>query len=193
MVKVIKGLVLIGAMGLLGGCMTGSYSCPGMPDGVICKKPSEVYAMTNNSNSLYGSGQVEEEGGVFCGADCRAKKREAGEANKLLTRRMLEPLSQPLPVREAPQVMRVWVAPYNDENDDLHMPGFIFTEIATRKWSFGESEVERAQILTPMGISDEDDDETGGSLPAYKEPEIGVKKPIKVEQSAAGAASNRGK
>lgn len=39
--------------------------------------------------------------------------------------------------RTAAQIMRIYVAPWEDESGDLHMGGHIFTEIEPRKWRVG--------------------------------------------------------
>lgn len=146
--KMIKIIVVIGAALAMSACMNSKFSCPGMPSGVVCKKPSEVYAMTNN-----GKGLISNTGEEKCDKKCQRKRQaQGGEASGLLQNRLLEPLAGPMPVREAPQVMRVWVAPYNDENDDLHWPSFVFTEITKRRWSIGETAAGETVTLTPMQV-----------------------------------------
>lgn len=39
------------------------------------------------------------------------------------------------PFRVPAQVIRVYVAPWEDEQGDLHMGGYMFSEIAPRRWS----------------------------------------------------------
>ncbi|NEV65221.1 TraV family lipoprotein [Thiorhodococcus minor] len=41
----------------------------------------------------------------------------------------------PIPLRVPAQVMRIWLAPWEDENADLHASGYVFTEITPRTWS----------------------------------------------------------
>lgn len=43
----------------------------------------------------------------------------------------------PLPLLRQPKVIRVWVAPYVGENDQLHFPGYIYSVIQPRTWTFG--------------------------------------------------------
>ncbi|MBK1717176.1 hypothetical protein CKO27_05860 [Thiocystis violacea] len=48
----------------------------------------------------------------------------------------LQPRSRdPIPQRVPAQVMRLWLAPWEDENADLHASGYVFTEITPRTWS----------------------------------------------------------
>lgn len=45
--------------------------------------------------------------------------------------------------REAAKIMRIYVAPWQDEQGDLHMGGHIYTEVEPRKWRVGQpAEVE---------------------------------------------------
>lgn len=147
----VKLMLGLGVLALMTGCSNGKFSCPGMPNGVICKTPSQVYEMTNSRDRL----SADEGGGPGCGARCQERKRQAGGAGEASSRiggRLLQPINQPMPVREAPEVMRVWVAPYNDENDDLHWPSYVFTEITKRRWSIGEDAAGQAVILTPLQV-----------------------------------------
>lgn len=41
------------------------------------------------------------------------------------------------PFRVPAQVMRIYISPWEDEKGDLHMGGFVFSEISARKWSVG--------------------------------------------------------
>lgn len=43
----------------------------------------------------------------------------------------------PLPILEQPKVVRVWVAPYVDERDNLNFPGYIYSVIQPKTWNFG--------------------------------------------------------
>ena len=64
----------------------------------------------------------------------------------------MDALSQPMPVLEPARVVRIWVAPWTDNKGDLHMPGYLFSEITPRRWSFGEAEVGNTRVLTPMQV-----------------------------------------
>ena len=41
------------------------------------------------------------------------------------------------PFRVPAKVMRIYISPWEDEQGDLHMGGYVFSEIAPRKWSVG--------------------------------------------------------
>src|SRR5258706_11383908 len=109
----ILGAAIAGA--LLEGCgsMSGldaktQFACKA-PDGVLCESMSGIYAnaMANNL-----PGQRVSHGGT--GAEVsRAKVYEgAGVITK--------PIYSGTPIRSAPLVLRVWFAPWEDSDGDLH-------------------------------------------------------------------------
>lgn len=53
------------------------------------------------------------------------------------------------PVREAAQVMRIWIAPWIDKKDDLHYPSYVFTEVQPRRWTFGVNEFGGRGVVVP--------------------------------------------
>lgn len=134
-----KKLVAITAMiSLLQGCAStfnpagsSEFACPGMPSGVTCKNPREVYKMTDSpraSGNGTAAGQVPTY--IYSG----------NLGNQQLN---------PVPVLEQAQVMRVWIAPWVDKNKDLHWPGLMFTEVRPRQWNFGENSFDGVEPPVP--------------------------------------------
>ena len=63
----------------------------------------------------------------------------------------------PVPLRVPAQVMRVWIAPWEDSRGDLHAPGYLYTEIEPRRWSLGApAEPERDALIRPLQIERRD-------------------------------------
>jgi len=59
----------------------------------------------------------------------------------------------PIPLRVPAQVMRIWLAPWEDERGDLHASGYVFTEIAPRTWSLAAGPDQRSTAwLTPLQV-----------------------------------------
>ena len=55
------------------------------------------------------------------------------------------------------QVMRVWIAPWEDSRGDLHAPGYLYTEIEPRRWSLGAPvEPDRDTLIRPLQIERRD-------------------------------------
>ena len=58
----------------------------------------------------------------------------------------------PVPLREPALVMRVWVAPWEGANGDLNVPGYVYTEIAPRRWTTNSLPVVLPLPLSPCVI-----------------------------------------
>ena len=70
-----------------------------------------------------------------------------------------------IPVRVPPKVIRIWLAPWEDADGDLHQPGLIFSEINDKRgrWVFGEKQTSGSQpLLTPIERLQDDSKETSG-------------------------------
>lgn len=142
------------------------YACPGMPNGVICKSPTEVYKMTENTDRL--SGDTSE-------ADPARRRTpedapRAARGNRLIPSQVSTGRNAPreaLPILEPAKVMRVWIAPWIDAKQDLHMPGYVFTEVTPRRWSFGEAAAVTGKPLVPLQV------DMRGPVGEEGEPEIG--------------------
>lgn len=153
-------LIMVAAMALSGcGSLNwqSEYSCPGMPDGVVCKSPTEVYRLTENADRLTrdSEGQSGKAGVVAA----------SGEAIRHIPGQVSTGRNVPrdaLPVLEPAKVMRVWIAPWIDNKQDLHMPGYVFTEVTPRRWSFGESSAVRGKPLVPLQLDLKDRAEDEG-------------------------------
>lgn len=147
MPKLSRFSLALAAVVLLGGCATGgaNFSCPA-PEGVTCMSPQEIYEATNRLPHL--------EDGVTQGKPAALPVTAAGSALMvggaqsqlpLTTRgralvfadRGLRATSPGVPLRTQAEVMRIWVSPWTDAAGDLHMAGYVYTEISPRSWSLG--------------------------------------------------------
>ncbi|SUJ10256.1 TraV family lipoprotein [Shewanella morhuae] len=59
---------------------------------------------------------------------------------------------EPLAVIQQPKTMRVLVAAWTDSDGDLHMPGFVYVEVAPKKWLVGEQANDRPGRIVPLQI-----------------------------------------
>jgi conjugal transfer pilus assembly protein TraV len=165
--KILLASVIV--MSFAGCASTGwksEYACPGMPNGVICKSPTEVYKMTENTDRLSG----EAEGGAQSGKRSESAGMNAERGSRLIPTQVSTGRSTPreaLPILEPAKVMRVWIAPWIDAKQDLHMPGYVFTEVTPRRWSFGEAAATNGRPLVPLQV------DMRASASEESEPEIG--------------------
>ena len=123
-----------------------------------CPTPLEVYQDTHATPRQVGNGRTPDS--WKAGADKSGKLNSSKDAEELrLDLAMLAPSSQMLvaaepparPLREASQVMRIWIAPWIDTNDNLNWSGYVYTEVTPKRWSYGEQEV-RHQGVPPSFI-----------------------------------------
>jgi conjugal transfer pilus assembly protein TraV len=155
-----RGLAAAVAAAVVSGCAAvgqPDFSCDGMPGNVTCIDAMTVYELTSDP-ALDAAVRAEV-----------ARRTEAGETaidTKALVAQikqtrastqtgattLMAALNQPMPVLEPARVVRIWVAPWVDAKGDLHMPGYLFSEITPRRWSLGEAEVAGARVLTPMQV-----------------------------------------
>ena len=124
-------LLLTGCASSLNTASTSEFSCPGVP-GVMCKTPGQVYKMTNGDT-----------------LDASALDTKASSAKRINPVASIADAGTPMPIREPAKVMRVWIAPWTDKNDDLHWPSFVYTEIQQRKWSFGNLDFKGMTPVVP--------------------------------------------
>lgn len=135
-------LLLVGCASTVNTAGSGEYACPGMPVGVTCKTPSAVYKSTNADPEItdfdtpIGSQSVGSRAAVGV-----AQASSAQTVSGLIPQVLARPTPGPKPVREPAKVVRIWVAPWVDKNDNLHLAQIHYTEVTPRTWSVGKSEI----------------------------------------------------
>lgn len=148
----VLGCSLLVGCGSFGGTGESEFACPGYPAGVSCKSPIDVYEATNGPGDTLSGG-----GGALSAAGTSAAA--AGKAGAALTtplvvqRNLIVAPPNPKPILEEAQVMRIWIAPFVDNNQDLQWPGFTYTEVTPRRWAFGEVEVEQIRQTAPLQVA----------------------------------------
>lgn len=179
---------------LLSGCASvanigeNEFSCPGVPSGVVCANPVQVYGMTNSRNAIVTM-NANGKKSVLADDDKNAQAQTPAKKIQLPT-----PLSQPMPVMEQAQVMRIWIAPWISKVGDLHYPSYIYTEITPRRWATGNL-VKGQSATIPSAAFIEADRDTdagkGGTLPMAQgtiDPVKGTKKTGAASQKSIGIA-----
>jgi conjugal transfer pilus assembly protein TraV len=177
--SVVRVLICAGLIAtLVSGCASFSsgkkkssdFSCKGMPEGSVCMDPIEVYESTNgdvsdvNADSMLSTQPASEstKGGK--------KKTNGTVVPVVVQRNLVVAPTSPKPILEEAQVMRVWVAPFIDANQDLQWPGHIFTEVTPRRWSFGERDVENIRSVVPLQLASGKEESQNQSLPGTRKP-----------------------
>lgn len=151
------------AIALTGCTTTGKFSCKS-PDGVSCMSAPELYEYTNGTGAGAAPAEGIKSESRRATRERQSGKVVSHQVGATGDALALSAPIQPLTgaVREnalslAPpsvgaeipaggsssiarvpaKVMRIWVAPWTDTEGDLHMPGYVYSEITTRRWSIG--------------------------------------------------------
>lgn len=136
-------------------------TCP-VPNGVACMSTMEVYRATNGADKVTSraQGQVDSaplppppapvqatlsrpKGPVAYRPAAYAQLQVQGDALVISNGDPVAPAPAPAPVaapepyRVPAQVMQIYVAPWQDEQGDLHLPERVVTEIEPRRWALG--------------------------------------------------------
>ena len=126
--KTVSILALAGAAAMVGcSSMSGldaksNFACKA-PDGVLCESMSGIYA---NAMAHNLPGQRVNHGGSQ--TELSRAKVEAGSG--VLTR----PVTSGTPIRTPPLVLRVWFAPWEDSDGDLHDQSYVFVTVNNGRW-----------------------------------------------------------
>lgn len=138
--------ILSGCSSVLNTAGSGEYACPGMPSGVLCKTPAAVYKSTHLEipdtdfdTPINQKGSVEK---AAFAPEMNFAKSGVGPIGAI-SREI-----GPKPVREPAQVVRIWIAPWVDKQDNLHLAQIQYTEIKPRTWTVGKPESSGASSYT---------------------------------------------
>lgn len=148
-------LALMLGTSVLTGCSSlalgdGEFSCKMENGGVPCASTSQMYEMTNNGQTLAKLArekQLEKEDKTV---DDGTKN---GQSDFVLDNYVTNRLpDEPIPVRTPPQVMRIWVAPYEDKEGDFVMSGYVYTEVSPRRWTLGvnSQDIHDSNTFSPL-------------------------------------------
>ena len=174
-----KGLkiALVGAaVAMLSGCSTffavgqEDFSCSGFEDGENCQSARDVYEATGDANyDVDGKGESD---GAAATGEAGGKKQWNVEVDNYVAPSVP---NKPVPIREPAKVMRVWMAPWEDNNGDLHVSSYIYTEIEERKWVYGnqtDTRSNRTKSLQKMSSQPRlgGSGNRGGSAPSPRAP-----------------------
>lgn len=121
-------LLSVGAVLALSGCanMSGldaksDFACKA-PDGILCESMSGIYANAQAKN-LPGQ-RVNPRGEAP--VDLSQAKVSSGV--------MTKPIYSGTPIRSAPRLLRVWFAPWEDTDGDLHDQSYVYLPVDSGRW-----------------------------------------------------------
>jgi conjugal transfer pilus assembly protein TraV len=120
---------------LLSGCATPKYAC-GVPDGIGCKPLSEVHRMAQNG-SLKSQAVPDNRDTSEQDQDEEDFNNTEGEQTPSLPSRRsvgLATVTPGTPLFIPPRTMRVWVAPWPDEDGTLHDETYLYLRLDNGHW-----------------------------------------------------------
>lgn len=98
-----------------------SFACKA-PDGILCESMSGIYA---NARAHNLPGQR-----VNVRGEAEAEPSRANAGGAVMTR----PIESGTPIRSAPRVLRVWFAPWEDSDGDLHDQSHVYLTVDSGRW-----------------------------------------------------------
>jgi conjugal transfer pilus assembly protein TraV len=123
---------------LLSGCAT-QYGCKGMPDDPKCLSTTEAYQVTDKA--LPEPPKV-----------AAAVQPSVSASKASLQRQPVPKIDDPTPIRTPAQVMRIWIAPWEDSDGDLMVSNYVYTELEPRRWMIGKSAPTLSPSLIPLQV-----------------------------------------
>lgn len=97
------------------------FSCKA-PDGILCESMSGIYA---NAQAKNLPGQRVNQHGLDNKIDL-----PSATVHGVLT----QPIYSGMPIRSAPRMLRVWFAPWEDTDGDLHDQSYVYLPIDAGRW-----------------------------------------------------------
>jgi len=125
------------------GC-SAKYGCKGMPDDPVCMSAVEAYKATDHAPvkpkpSAHGAAQTNATSMV----SAKGTPSESVPTPKM---------DDPTPIRTPSQVMRIWIAPWEDDDGDLNVSGYVYTELEPRRWMIGKPATPLNPSLSPLQV-----------------------------------------
>lgn len=127
-------------MVLTSGCATTEYGCKGMPDEPSCLSTTQAYQVTNTA---------------ITEAPLENSQSSASISSPTLAPPLQQPvpkIEDPTPIRTPSQVMRIWIAPWEDADGDLMVSNYVYTELEPRRWMIGKAAPTASSSLIPLQV-----------------------------------------
>ena len=121
------------------GCAT-QYGCKGMPDDPVCLSTTEAYQLTDKALPEAPKADATSQPGVPVSKPSPVQRQPVPK------------IDDPTPIRTPAQVMRIWIAPWEDSEGDLMVSNYVYTELEPRRWMIGKSAPTLSPSLIPLQI-----------------------------------------
>jgi conjugal transfer pilus assembly protein TraV len=138
-----KGWILLIPLVGLAGC-SAKYGCKGMPDDPVCMSAVEAYKATDHAPSKPKSA---DNGAAPANATPTVSAK--GSTSETVPTPKIE---DPTPIRTPSQIMRIWIAPWEDDDGDLNVSGYVYTELEPRRWMIGKPATPLNASILPLQV-----------------------------------------
>lgn len=147
--QVLSGLAaaLVVVAGGLAGCVNTEFGCVGYPEGAQCQAVSQVLAQAPEDTGGYLSAEGRRATAMAHASGERASS-ESGAAGAIVGE---TPMQLGKPIVRSPDVMRVWLAPWQDDRGRLHEASLVYLMVEPAAWAYtgpalGRSKRERTGL-----------------------------------------------
>ena len=138
---------------LASGCATTEYGCKGMPEDPKCLSTTEAYQLSDKA--LPDPMKMSEMNAVGANTQTDSAVTSSSTNSVPPTPILQQPvpkIDDPTPIRTPAQVMRIWIAPWEDAEGDLMVSNYVYTEIEPRRWMIGKSAPTISPSLVPLQV-----------------------------------------
>lgn len=144
-------LMIVCSVFALGGCAVGQndFNCSSGDENALCGSSRTIYKATDGDLKTNDTLTYIKDGEKQQMTVSELKKLQNGDAShnssiSEISKGKANSLSAPLSfsydgdvLRKDVQTMRVWIAPFIDSNDNLHLSSMVYTDIAQKSWELG--------------------------------------------------------
>lgn len=148
--------MLSGCLSMTGLTGTEKFACKA-PDGVSCTSVSGVYANAQQNNLPALQTRTHAASPATATATSPALAPASGATPARPATSALPVLAAGMPIRSQPRMLRIWVAPWRDEDDTLHDQSYLYVMIDPGQWQVENSRAATVQKtmrrLQPLGAA----------------------------------------
>ncbi len=147
-------IMLAGCAGGVTGVGKSEFTCSGIPGSAYCMSTRDVYDVTNGADympdDVVPRTPSDDTPPVVLELPADAETLPANQPIAHSQTLSSIEYDKPIPVRTQAKIMRVYIAPWEDENSNLNMPGYVFTEVEGRMWNIGLPPTNRHVPTVPV-------------------------------------------
>jgi conjugal transfer pilus assembly protein TraV len=152
----LKFILLLPLPLLISGCATTEYGCKGMPEDPKCLSTTEAYLLSDRALAeparIDASSQGNEVTQVTTSSSISNVSGASAAATAPILQQPMPKIDDPTPIRTPAQVMRIWIAPWEDSEGDLMVSNYVYTELEPRRWMIGKSAPTISPTLVPLQV-----------------------------------------